>query len=46
MAGHTNIVNPVDNTIAAIRYIQARYGTIDNVPGVQAVLSGGTYVGS
>ncbi|MGI8752421.1 MAG: NlpC/P60 family protein [Acidimicrobiales bacterium] len=45
LSSHTNILNPVDNTIAAIRYIQARYGTIDNVPGVAAVLSGGAYVG-
>ncbi|MDQ6838678.1 MAG: NlpC/P60 family protein [Actinomycetota bacterium] len=45
LPGHTDILNPVDNTIAAIRYIQARYGSIDNVPGVRAVESGGSYVG-
>ena len=45
VAGHTDILNPVDNTAAAIRYIQARYGSIDNVPGVAAVESGGSYVG-
>jgi SLT domain-containing protein len=26
LPGHTNIYNPVDNMIAAIRYILARYG--------------------
>lgn len=45
LPGHTNIFNPVDNAIAAIRYIQSRYGGIDNVPGVRNVDSGLNYVG-
>lgn len=39
------IDNPVANLAAAIEYINARYGGIDNVPGVRAVRSGGSYVG-
>lgn len=35
LAGHDNIWNPVDNAIAAIRYIQAAYGSPWNIPGIQ-----------
>lgn len=45
LQGHNNIFNPIDNAIAAIRYIQSRYGGIDNVPGVRDVLNGQSYVG-
>lgn len=44
MPGHGNILDPVDNAIAAIRYIQARYGNIENVPGVSSILGGGPYL--
>lgn len=44
MAG-LGIDNPVANLAAAINYIKARYGSIDNVPGVEAVDSGRAYVG-
>jgi hypothetical protein len=30
--GHTDITNPLDNVIASIRYIQARYGSPSNTP--------------
>lgn len=39
------ILDPVANIAAAIEYIIARYGNINNVPGVRAVNSGGKYVG-
>lgn len=45
LAGHTNIFNPTDNTIAAIRYIEARYGSVFNVPGIVSLAKGGPYVG-
>lgn len=45
LPGHTDIWNPVDNAIAAIRYIQSRYGNINNVPGVRNVDQGQGYVG-
>lgn len=43
--GYGNIMNPVDNTIAAINYIKSRYGSISNVPGVIARRLGQPYVG-
>ncbi len=45
LPGHTDIWNPVDNIVAGVRYALSRYGTLDNVPGVAAVHSGGSYVG-
>ena len=45
LPGHKDIWNPVDNIIAGVRYALSRYGTLDNVPGVAAVHSGGSYVG-
>jgi SLT domain-containing protein len=37
--------DPVANIAAGSRYIQARYGTPANVPGIVALNSGGKYVG-
>ncbi|MHB1685637.1 MAG: hypothetical protein ACYCYO_22965 [Bacilli bacterium] len=31
----TNIWNPVDNSVAAIRYIAGRYGTPQGIPGLE-----------
>ena len=45
LAGHDNIRNPVDNIIAATRYAVERYGSVSNVPGIQAVRQGQGYVG-
>lgn len=40
-----NIVDPLANMVAGIRYAIARYGSLDDVPGVAAVHAGGKYVG-
>ncbi len=45
LPGHGDIRNPVDNIIAGVRYALARYGSLDNVPGVAAVHHGQSYVG-
>lgn len=42
---NTNILDPLSNLIAGIRYAVSRYGSLLNVPGVEAVASGGSYVG-
>lgn len=40
-----NIYDPVANVAAAINYIRARYGDINNVPGIRSLNRGGAYVG-
>jgi SLT domain-containing protein len=40
-----NIYNPIANIAAAIRYIEARYGGIGNVPGIVSINHGGGYIG-
>jgi hypothetical protein len=45
LPGYDDIYNPVDNIIAGVRYAISRYGSIQNVPGVKSVDSGGSYVG-
>jgi hypothetical protein len=40
-----NMLNPVADLCASINYIQVRYGSIDNVPGVASVRVGGHYEG-
>ncbi len=45
LPGHRDIWNPVDNIIAGVRYAIDRYGSVSNVPGIQAMHSGGHYVG-
>ncbi|WP_330257093.1 transglycosylase SLT domain-containing protein [Nocardia sp. NBC_00565] len=43
--GHRDIWNPVDNIVAGVRYAIHRYGSVSNVPGVEAMHNGGNYVG-
>jgi len=45
LAGHLNILNPIDNAISAVRYIQGRYGDVFHVPGIVALNAGKPYVG-
>lgn len=45
LPGMTDIWDPISNIAAGIRYIQATYHSIANVPGVRAMSGGGSYVG-
>lgn len=45
LPGHDNILNPVDNIIAAYRYMIATYGSTGNVPGIVSLNNGGQYKG-
>ena len=44
LPGHYDIWNPVDNIVAAVRYAQAQYGSLEQVPGIVSVHNGGPYV--
>lgn len=43
--GHGNILDPVDNLMAAIDYIRRRYGDPSSTPGMKALARGERYVG-
>lgn len=45
VAGHKNILNPIDNAAAAIDYIKSRYGDVFHVPGIASMAHGGSYIG-
>lgn len=45
LPGHADIWNPVDNIIAAVRYIDGRYGGIENTPGMKSIAAGGKWKG-
>jgi hypothetical protein len=45
LPGHGDIHDPVDNIIAGVRYAIKRYGSVSNVPGVEALARGHHYVG-
>lgn len=43
LPGHDDIRDPVDNTIAAVQYMEARYGGIEHHPGIVSLNHGGDY---
>ncbi|MDQ2710176.1 MAG: transglycosylase SLT domain-containing protein, partial [Actinomycetota bacterium] len=45
LPGHDQILNPVDNIIAGVRYAIARYGSVSRVPGVLSMGTGHGYRG-
>ena len=45
LPGHGEITDPIDNIIAGVRYAIDRYGSVSQVPGVEAVARGDSYVG-
>jgi soluble lytic murein transglycosylase-like protein len=45
IAGYDDILNPVDNIIAGVRYTYDRYGGFDNHPGLVSISVGGGYRG-
>lgn len=42
--GHNNRRNPLDSALAAIRYMDGRYGGIMNHPGIRSMMRGGAYL--
>lgn len=45
MEGYEDILNPLHNMIAGIRYAVHRYGDLLNVPGLRSMRAGGAYRG-
>jgi hypothetical protein len=45
LPGHGNILDPISNSIAGIRYIKSRYGDVFHVPGIVSMSHGGAYQG-
>lgn len=45
MPGHDDILNPLHNMLAGIRYATRRYGNLLNVPGLASMRNGGRYRG-
>jgi len=45
MEGFDDILNPLHNMIAGIRYAVKRYGDLMNVPGLRSMRNGGAYKG-
>ncbi|MEU0937570.1 NlpC/P60 family protein [Embleya sp. NPDC005971] len=45
LPGMDDILNPIHNAVAAIRYIKARWGTPFNTPGLRSLAAGGGYRG-
>lgn len=45
LPGHDDIRDPIDNIIAGVRYAIARYGSVSEVPGIEALGRGASYVG-
>ncbi|GHF40094.1 hypothetical protein FHX82_004785 [Amycolatopsis bartoniae] len=45
LPGHDDILDPVDNIIAGVRYTIGRYGAFSEHPGIRSINSGGGYRG-
>ncbi|TYS66373.1 transglycosylase SLT domain-containing protein [Bacillus infantis] len=45
LPGMNDIWNPIHNAVVAIRYMQGRYGSIFNTPGMRNMAKGGGYKG-
>jgi phage-related protein len=40
---NSNVLDPLSNIVAGIRYAEDRYGSLDNVPGIKSIRNGGGY---